>query len=46
MKTNNNYPNFRENMILSKIENKVVEVAANAIKTRFTIPIRITSNSI
>ena len=42
----NNYLNFRSNVILSKIENKAVEIAANAIKTRFTIPIRITSNSI
>lgn len=42
----NQYLAFRGNMIMSKVESKVLEIAGNAIKTRFTIPIKVTSNSI
>lgn len=41
----NQYLAFRGNMIVSKVESKVLEIVGNAIKTRFTIPIKITSNS-
>ena len=42
----NNYIGFRGNMLMSKIEDKALSIAINAVKTRFTIPIKITSNSI
>lgn len=42
----NNYMSFKENMILNKAETKVVEIIGNALRTRFTIPIKITSNGI
>ena len=42
----NEYIRFRGNMIMSKVEGKALEIIANALRTRFTIPIKITSNSI
>ena len=42
----NNYMSFKENMIMAKAETKVAEIIGNALRTRFTIPIKITSNSI
>ncbi len=42
----NEYMRFRGNMIMSKVEGKALEIVANALRTRFTIPIKITSNSI
>lgn len=36
----------RGNVVLSKIESKALEMAADAIRTRFTIPIKVNSNSI
>ena len=42
----NNYIGFRGNMLMSKIEDKALSIAINAVKTRFTIPIKINSNSV
>ena len=36
----------RGNVVLSKIESKALEIIADAIRTRFTIPIKVNSNSI
>ena len=42
----NEYVKFRGNMLASKVEDKALDIIINALKTRFTIPIKINSNSI
>lgn len=43
---NNDYVNFRANMVVSNLESKAIEFIGRAIKTRFTIPIKVTSSTI
>ena len=42
----NSFGAMRANMVVSNIETKAVEMIGRAIKTKFTIPIKINSNSI